>query len=158
MIRIVHRVDKSARRFQRANFFKVYLSNPSIRSALFSPVGPEDLAMGSLVETALFSQWFHRHIPLHYARWNGGEVDLVKLRPDQAIEWALEVKWSDRFFHQPGELKALLGFCQKNNLSSAWVTSRTCQGNRRLQEVELRFVPASLYCFATGYWSINETV
>lgn len=68
LIRVVHRVDKNAKRFKRANFFKVYLTNPSIRSALFSPVGPDDPAMGPLVETALFSQWFHRHIPLHYAR------------------------------------------------------------------------------------------
>ena len=146
LVRIVHRVDKSAKRFQRANFFKVYLSNPSMRSALFSPIGPEDSAMGPLVETALFSQWFHRQIPLHYARWKEGEVDLVKLQPDQRIEWALEAKWSDRFFDRPGDVKALLGFCKKNGLNSAWVTSRTSMGTREVQGVELRFMPASLYC------------
>ncbi len=156
LIRVVHRIDKRAKRFQRATFFKVYLSNPSIRCALFSPVEADDQAMGPLVETALFSQWFHRHIPLHYARWKDGEVDLVKLKPDQSIEWALETKWSDRFFEQPGELKALLGFCHKNRLESAWVTSRTCSGNREVHGVELRFLPASLYCYATGYWSVTE--
>jgi len=156
LIRTVQRIDKGARRFQRANFFKVYLTNPSIRSALFSPVGPEDQAMGSLVETALFCQWFHRHDPLHYARWRNGEVDLVQLKPDLGIDWVLEAKWSDRFFNRPGDLKALLSFCQKNHLDYAWVTSRTCQGNRHFQGVELRFLPASLYCYATGYWSVME--
>jgi hypothetical protein len=34
LIKVVHRIDRSAKRFQRANFFKVYLTNPSIRSAL----------------------------------------------------------------------------------------------------------------------------
>lgn len=156
LIRIVHRVDQGARRFKRANFFKVYLTNPSIRSALFSSIDAEDPAMGALVETALFSQWFHRQISLHYARWRGGEVDLVKLQPNQSIEWALEAKWSDRYWSRPGDLKGLLSFCQKNDLGSAWVTSRTHQGVREVQGVTLRYVPASLYCYATGYWSIEE--
>ncbi len=36
-IRQVHRVDRNAKRFKRANFFKIYLTNPSIRAALFCP-------------------------------------------------------------------------------------------------------------------------
>ncbi len=30
LIRVVHRVDQNGRRFKRVNFFKVYLTNPSI--------------------------------------------------------------------------------------------------------------------------------
>lgn len=37
-IKTVHRVDHTARRFKRANFFKIYLTNPSMRAALFSPI------------------------------------------------------------------------------------------------------------------------
>ena len=55
LIRTVHRVDRTAKRFKRANFFKVYLTNPSIRSALFSPITNEDPAMGEVSETAVFS-------------------------------------------------------------------------------------------------------
>ena len=36
LIRLVHRVDRSAKRFKRANFFKIYLTNPSIRAAATS--------------------------------------------------------------------------------------------------------------------------
>lgn len=38
LIRTVHRIDESARRFHRARTFKVYLTNPSMRAALFAPV------------------------------------------------------------------------------------------------------------------------
>lgn len=79
LIRKVHRVDRNAKRFKRANFFKVYLTNPSIRTALFSPISEEDPAIGAMAETAIFSQWFHSKAILHYARWKGGEVDIVQL-------------------------------------------------------------------------------
>ena len=36
LIKTVHRVDRGAKAFKRANFFKVYLTNPSMRSALFA--------------------------------------------------------------------------------------------------------------------------
>jgi len=81
----MHRVDKSAKRFIRANYFKVYLTDPSIRAALFSPVHSADEAMGDLVETAIFSQWFHwDRLPHYYAHWDKGgqgEVDLVLIDP-----------------------------------------------------------------------------
>jgi len=38
LIRVVHRVDHTAKRFRRANFFKVYLTNPSMRASLFAPL------------------------------------------------------------------------------------------------------------------------
>jgi uncharacterized protein len=59
LIKVVHRVERSAKRFKRANFFKVYLTNPCMRSALFSPLDPSSDEMGNLVETGVFSQWFH---------------------------------------------------------------------------------------------------
>ena len=37
---------------QRARTFKVYLTNPSVRAALFGFVRSEDEAMGNLAETA----------------------------------------------------------------------------------------------------------
>ena len=35
LIRIIHRIDDNSRKFRRANFYKIYLTNPSLRSALF---------------------------------------------------------------------------------------------------------------------------
>ena len=151
LIRVVHRVDRNARRFKRANFFKVYLTNPSMRTALFSPVHENDEAMGNIVETALFSQWFHSDIQLHYARWNKGEVDIVHLGPEFKANWALESKWSDRFYSKPSELRSLITFCHSQNLNRAMVTSKTQQGKKSIESVCLDFLPASLYCYILGY-------
>src|SRR5262249_2880578 len=77
LIRTVHRVDKNARYFQRAMAFKVYLTNPSMRTALFSALSADDANMGKLVETGVFSQIAFGRI--FYARWPTGEIDLVSV-------------------------------------------------------------------------------
>ena len=93
LIRVVHRVDDNARYFQRARNFKVYLTNPSLRTALFGATHADHDSFGRLVETAVFAQWFHSEgMHLYYARWKRGELDIVSLRPDQKAEWAVEVK------------------------------------------------------------------
>ena len=121
----VKRVDQKAGRFQRENFFKIYLTNPSLRSALFAPLTAEADGMGALMETAIFSQWMQRtsFIP-YYARWKNGEVDLINInRKKNKPDWAVEIKWSNRFFEAPNELKSLVSFCTENNLSQALTTT-----------------------------------
>lgn len=151
LIRKVHRVDENARRFKRANFFKIYLTNPSIRTALFAPVSEEDPAMGALAETAIFAQWFHSDSILHYARWKSGEVDIVRLDPRQKADWAMEVKWSDRFFRKPEELKNLIKFCRTNHIRKPLITTRTQSGTREAENLEMHFIPAALYCYTIGH-------
>ncbi|MDD3926677.1 MAG: ATP-binding protein [bacterium] len=151
LVKTVHRIDRNARRFQRANYFKVYLTNPSIRSALFSPVEDHEQAMGALAETGIFSQWFHRDIQLHYARWSQGEVDIVELDHSQKPLWAVEVKWSDRFVDRPSELQNLIGFCNHNGLDEVVVTTKTRSAVTELDGVTVRFVPVGIYCYTVGY-------
>jgi predicted AAA+ superfamily ATPase len=153
LIKVVHRVDRNAKRFRRANFFKVYLTNPSMRAALFSPLRADDDSMGSLTETAIFSQWFHSQIStLYYARWPEGEVDIVSLQPEtQKVSWAVEVKWSDRHCERFDELKKVTGFCHVNGLDGVLVTSRTKTGSHVIDGILVSFVPASLYCYTVGY-------
>jgi len=151
LIKIVHRVDRNAKRFKRANFFKVYLTNPSIRSALFSPINDKDIAIGSLAETAVFSQWFHSEDPLHYARWKEGEVDIVNIDHDQKAGWMVEVKWSDRFYSRPNDLKNVVQFCRSNNLDNALVTTKTKTGNHVIENINIKFLPVSLYCYTVGH-------
>lgn len=151
LIRTVHRVDRNAKRFKRANFFKVYLTNPSIRSALFAPITDDDPSLGAVSETAVYSQWFHSDTLLHYSRWKNGEVDIVNIEKDQRVLWAIEVKWSDRFYKKPVELRNLLQFCHTNNLDTAVVTTKTKTGNIRMENVHLDFIPTSIYCYTVGY-------
>ena|SRR5487761_627978 len=152
LIKVVHRVDRSAKRFRRANFFKVYLTNPSMRAALFSPVKPDDNAVPYLAETAIFSQWFHSPSTLYYARWQDGEVDMVMLSGEkQKPMWAVEVKWSDQYCDKPEELTNVVGFCQDNHLTDPLVTSKTQTMTCKVDNVVIRFVPASVYCYTVGY-------
>nr|WP_305069923.1 ATP-binding protein [Flavobacterium covae] len=112
LIKQVKRIDQSGKKFKRDNFFKIYLTNPSLRSALFSPITYNDELIGNLVETAIFAQWMHREwFTPWYARWNNGEVDMVALS-DSSLKpiWALEIKWSNRYFDKPSDLKSLYKF------------------------------------------------
>ncbi len=151
LIKAVHRIDEQAKRFRRANFFKVYLVNPSMRAALFSPATESDPNLGFLVETAIFSQWFHSTDILTYARWKTGEVDIVYLAPDQTPVWAGEVKWSDRPANNNKELENILGFCRRNHVPDAVVTTLTVRESRTYEGVKLDLTPASIYCFTVGY-------
>lgn len=150
LIKVVHRIDRTARRFRRANYFKAYLSNPSMRSALFTPIKENDEFMGALVETGIFSQWFHSDATLNYARWRNGEVDIVCLDARRTRSWAVEVKWSDRFVAKPGELKSVIQFCRSNGFDQVKVTSRSLSAQRTVEGIEIEFEPASLYCYKVG--------
>lgn len=156
LISVIDRIDNSAKKFKRANFFKIYLTNPSLRSALFSPINSQDEFMGNMVETAIFSQWQHNNIMnLYYARWQNGEVDLVSLHPiKQKPDWVVEIKWTNRFVQKINELKNLSTFCQKHKLSKAIVTSVDLGKNLLFEGIDYHFYPASLYCYTVGRNSI----
>ena len=121
-----------------------------MRTALFGQLAEDDEAVGDMVETAIFSQWFHSNVLLHYARWKSGEVDIVILDKRQKPAWVVESKWTDRFFDRPEDLKSLISFCHTHNLRQALVTTKSKQGVKTVKNVDIAFVPASLYCFQIG--------
>lgn len=156
LIRRVHRIDDNARRMQRTRTFKIYLTNPSLRAALFGYVDKHDPAMGALAETAVWSQWLHSTSTiqsLHYARWKQGrsdlEVDLVSVDArTQAPRFIVEIKWSDRCYHDWGELKGVRELAGKHKLvRRPLVTTLTASGTGQDGEFEIDFVPTSLHCY-----------
>jgi hypothetical protein len=153
LIKIVNRVDVTSKKFKRATTFKVYLTNPSMRAALFGPVSADHEAMGSLTETAIFSQWFHNQNidNLHYARWKTGEVDIVWLDTvRQKPHWCVEVKWSDLSCSDVRILKGLIKFIKKNNLSDTLVTTRTIFKKCVIDDVTIVFQPSAVYTYTLG--------
>lgn len=156
LIRRVHRIDDCASRMQRARTFKVYLTNPSIRAALFGMVVADDEAMGQLAETAVWAQWLHSaqvSHSLHYARWKSGrqdlEVDIVSLDPrTQKPRFAVEIKWSDRIASVPAELRALRELATKFALARPpLVTTRTHTGAVDVEGIQVEFMPVALHCY-----------
>lgn len=153
LIKVIKRINDSGKKFKRDNFFKIYLTNPSLRCALFSPVDEDDPAIGNLVETAIFAQWQHAEEPLYYARWNQGEVDIVHLeKSTQKPEWVIEIKWSDKPATDPShrDLRNLKLFCNNNNLSVATITTYSIDKEEKLGELDCHFTPSSLYCYTVG--------
>ncbi len=150
LVRTFRRVDQTARRFRRARAFKVYLVNPSMRAALFSPIAETDERIGALAETAVLAQWFHSDAGLAYARWPEGEVDLVHLDVREAVQFAVEVKYSDRIVDHPKELAGLIDFALKHALREVLVTTRTTTARREIEGVIVNFQPTSVYCWEVG--------
>lgn len=167
LVRRVHRLDANARRLQRARTFKVYLTNPSIRAALFGFVRTDDEGMGKLAETALWSQWLHSTSmmhSLHYARWKQGstdlEVDLVSLDPrTQKPRLAVEIKWSDSAYDNWSELRGIREFAAGHRLQrNPLITTLTKSGTGKDGERDLDFEPTSLHCYTVARNLLRSSV
>lgn len=155
LIRRIRRIDKTGKHFQRDRQFKVYLTNPSIRAALFGPITSDLEDMGYLTETAIFAQWFHSQYladNINYARWKGGEVDFVgQIYSSPHMQWAIEVKWSDRPYTHPDTVKGIIDFARTSNLEGQpRITTKTKAGHRTIKGLLIEYIPSSLYCYTIG--------
>lgn len=161
LIKRMHRVDNNARQFKKAMTFKVYLTNPTMRAALFSSLTASDPAIGHLVETAVFSQWLHNdaHIDsLRYARWKKGEVDLVSLDPRQQPRFAVEVKWSDRPVDDAKEIRGIIEFAATHKLARMpLVTTLSRSAVKTMNGVDVEFAPTSLHCYTVGRNTLDRS-
>lgn len=164
LIRRLHRIDKNAKRFQRAVAFKVYLTHPSWYAALFGPVTPKHAAYDRLVETAVFSQWLGAPDTigaLTYASWRGGKVDIVGFKdlasqqgrapePDLIIEMDWHQVHED-FSEGPQVMTDFVRTnCNGEENTLILTRDRVHTGYRR--HVKLQHLPASLY----AYGVVNE--
>lgn len=161
LIKIVTRTDDTAKRFQRQTTFKIYLTNPSLRCALFEPVKIIDGNIGDMIETAICSQWIPRNNHIAYANWKvgrtQGEVDLVGINDAlQKPYWAVEIKWTDRFFDRPAELYSLKYFMEKNQLQQALVTSISQAGLKETSFGRLLFIPSACYAYTVGENTLRQ--
>jgi predicted AAA+ superfamily ATPase len=150
-------IDDNCRTMQRERTFKIYLSNPSMRAALFAPVHVDDSQqIGHLTESAIISQWQHssNFRQLRYARWkNEGEVDIVYLRiEDQKPLWAVEIRWSDSigqgFSDETRSVQVLLK--KHKSISDAVFTAKTIDKTIHLEGRPIRIYPSALYCYTVG--------
>lgn len=151
LIKRLPRLDQRARKFKRAVRFKVHLTNPSMHCALFGPVDENSENIGSLIETAIFSQLLHSPNinNTYYARWDKGEIDLVTIFSSNKIS-CVEVKWSDTYINNPRKLKSLISFLKNVHVLAAIVTTRTTSGPRVIGNIQLNFLESSVFCYLSG--------
>ena len=164
LIKTIHRTDNTAKRYQRERNFKIYLTNPSLRCALFQPIEENDMAFGNMVETAIYAQWFPRDANIAYANWNEGnkkqgEVDIVGINEArQKPDWAVEVKWTDEPYANPSpKLKSLETFMKTNGLTHAMVTSMSEMGKKEMPWGCLQVMPAACYAYTVGENTLKST-
>lgn len=157
LIRRLDRIDQHGKRFKRATRFKIYLTNPSMYAAMFGPVGPDDPAMGALVETALHAQLTRAGgmYDYAYARWKSGEVDFVQMLAGRPTA-VTECKWSDRIAGKPEELKAAISFCRKNKLEQLLVTTRSTFKSWENDGIAIVLAPSSLVALVYGTMDVHE--
>ncbi len=153
LIKVLHRVDVTAKRFKNIMQFKVYLTNPSLYTGLFGRIDDSNERFPHLVETAVYAQYLHReHEYLRYANWkvgkDKGEVDLIQVGKNfQEVHWAVEVKWSDS-----PKARKLKYFMSKNGLSKGIITSKT-----RFEDYDdLLIVPNSIYAYVVSKNALNK--
>ncbi len=164
LIRRLHRVDKNAKRFQRAVAFKVFITSPSWYTALFGPVHAGDDVYERLVETAVYTQWLgvpHRLCALSYASWRGGKVDLVGYQnlneqkqraPEPNL--VIEMDWKQKLAEFGEGPQTLTEFVRLNCTGEEDTLLLTHNQVRTAyhRHVRIQSVPASLY----AYGLVNE--
>lgn len=161
LIKRVNRVNESAARMVRERTFKIYLSNPSLRTMLLGRVSTHDDAMTGLTKTAVWTQWMHSQTStcLHFARWKEGrqdmEVDMVGLdERTQKPLFVANIIWSDQIQESKNDLQSLRSFATKHTLGRLpLITTCTHSGIKSLDGTEIEFMPTALY-----YYTISRNL
>ena len=152
------RVDVNALSLKRAMQFKLYLTNPSLRAAMFQPAGAvDDPFFGHIIETAVAAQLGigEDRMSWRYANWRVGkeirEVDFVRINEGtQRADSMFEVKWSDGPFDHPAEIKEAVCFAERNGLKRIVVTSRSQEGVKHMGDVEVTYVSTTRFAYNLG--------
>jgi predicted AAA+ superfamily ATPase len=154
LIRRLARVDRLARRFQRAVAFKVHLTAPCLYAALFGPVPADDPRFPRLAETALAAQWLGDVDVgnLAYASWRGGGVALLTMAPGGGRpERAFEIDWSDAYGEAGNKPRTLAEFVGgTNEKTRAYILTRTVARPASMASIDITLVPLALYAYWLG--------
>ena len=70
--------------------------------------------------------------------------------------WALEIKWSNRYFEKPNELKSLYKFCVQSELNNPIVTTIDKEGEKAFNDLNIQFLPASAYAYTVGKNTLDK--
>jgi predicted AAA+ superfamily ATPase len=154
LIRRVPRLNRDGRPFQRQVLFKIYLTSPTLYTALFGPVAPDAPEYARLVETAVVSQCFATGLADHlaYASWKGGMVDLVLLdKPDGRPDQLFQFDWSGAVVASDRGPDTMVNFAVRTNPDARMtVLTRGRGGPARRGGLDLTLVPAALYAYWLG--------
>lgn len=149
LIRRITRLDKDGKPFQRQVLFKVYLTSPTLYTALFGPVAPTAPEFGRLVETAIVGQCLALGLAdrLAYASWKGGIVDLMFLdKPGGRPEQVFQMDWSEDIIASDKGPATMVNFVVRTNPDAHMTILTRSRGGPALRGAkDLSMVPAALF-------------
>lgn len=159
LVKRVRRVDQNGRRMKRDTAFKVYLNNPSMYAALFSPVHEDNPEWGHLVETAFFGELFHLEIDpqlsnSYYAKWVKGtktyEIDCIMVNKESP-SMAFEVKWSNKIVDDYRYRERFIGYCKDANIQTGFITTKSKFDEFATDQINIKYIPISVFCERSGH-------
>ena len=111
-----------------------------------------------MVETAIYDQWIlGEKTNFYYANWSKGrekgEVDIVWVEASSQKAFSLaEIKWTDKFYEDPSQLKSLRKFLEVNDgIRKIIVTTKSKLGRSTIDGNTFLFIPSALY----AYWVLK---
>ena len=169
LIKRVYPVGRTPRKPQRVRQFKVYLTHPTLRALLFSPLANlnSDEEMGPIIETAVAAQFmFGESFTPYYARWEGGEIDFIQVAPqDFSVQEAMEIKWSNTAWRKGDKRRTIVKFCQVNGLQHAILTSASVLNLSTVTQdsiqsddrpvPQISVIPVAVLCYLLSYFWIT---
>lgn len=154
LIRRLPRIDRKAKRFQRAVAFKVYLTTPCLYAALFGPVSADDAVFSRLAETALVAQWLGSKAmgQLAYASWRNGGMDLVIMDLENDVPVRVyDLDWESAYGSESKGPSGLVSFIEGTNREAqAYILTRDTARPASMRGVEITMAPISLYAYMAG--------
>jgi predicted AAA+ superfamily ATPase len=162
LIRLLYRVDFSSKTFSRHSRFKIYLTNPSMRAALYGE--PSSDSMGRLVETTVACQLLsgqRANYRFNYVRETSGrigEVDFVAFRAgrERPVD-ALEVKWTDRPLATfSRDLGGLVHYANRAGLKRAYVLKRGQYESLKVEGIDIHVIPVQDFLVSEGSFTLSQ--
>lgn len=154
LIRRVPRLNRDGRPFERQVLFKVYLTSPTLYTALFGPMEPGEDGYTRLVETAVVSQLLGGGLAdrLAYASWKGGGVDLILLdKPGGRPQQLFQMDWDGAVTASDKGPETMVNFAIRTNPDAVMtVLTRDRGGPARRGGLDLALVPAALQAYWLG--------
>ncbi len=138
-------------------YFRVYISNPSLRTALFTPLSADDIRTEYMVETAILAQWQHIEKDMfYYCKHDHVILDLIKVDEHKNPVWVTDVRWQDPHGLAPNELDIVGHFCEKYRLISSMITTKQTRDVIPSSNVIHSYEPASMYCYTIGKQIVED--
>ena len=116
-----------------------------------------------IIANGIYDQWIlGEKTSFYYANCNKGrdkgEVDIVWV--DSATQKAFslaEIKWTDKFFEDPSQLKSLRKFLAANDgIRKIIVTTKSKRGKAIVDDNMFLFMPSALYAYWVSRYLFEE--